>query len=138
MCSGSNGILRTLPDVLLICLLIFSTACSGKQNADLYEIVLVMPTAGGLKAGNPVIFNEEKVGWIVSLTPVADRVEASARFERFRPSQSARFELSEKDNGEQEIRLSDPNPSAVSMKSGDRAAVQLPPQTLEDRLWISR
>ena len=138
MCSGSNGILRTLPDVLLICLLIFFQACSGGRDPDSCEIVLVMPTAGGLKAGDPVIFNEEKVGWIAGLTPVADRVEAPARFEKFRPSQSARFELSEKDNGDREIRISDPKPAAVSMKSGDRAAVQLPLKTLEDRLWISR
>lgn len=127
-------------------LLIFMIGCTNSQPAppsgqspEGCDIVLILPTADGLHAGSSILFKDKKVGRIVRVFPVVNQVEGCAQFEKeFRPSQSARFELVRGEEGDRFIRVVDETPSSPKLAAGEKISVRLPPETLEDRLWISR
>lgn len=79
------------------------------------------------------------MGEVISLDPVVNQVEAKIEFKKsFRPSLSARFRLLRLESGERAIEVIDPGPSGARLKPGETPQVELPPETIENQLWVAR
>ncbi len=139
---------RTIPAILLVFFLGCTNSRPGSQtgrSAGSCDISLILPTADGLQAGDPILFKDKKVGQIARLSLAVNQMEACAQFEKeFRPAKSARFELVRGEEGDRFIRIIDgdlvatPRPTSEKVMPGEKIQVRLPLETLEDRLWISR
>lgn len=119
-------------------LLLLSLACSDRSPA-VPDLVLVMATADGLETGSPVLFNDKEVGRVTSLVPGVSGIEASVELKKnFRPSRSARFLLARGEKGKRVIHILDERTSAEKISTGEKFPVQMSPESLEGRLWISK
>lgn len=100
-------------------------------------MVIVLSHADGLRAGDPVLCDQKKEGSVADVSPVADHVEARVKFDgTYRPSQASIFQLRRQDDGSRTIEVVDKNPAGPKFGHGEKAPVRLPPETVEDGLWM--
>ncbi len=127
----------------LLCATLICSACSRPASTDedesipdTYDLTLLLQTADGLKVGDAVVENDRTAGRIARMRPHGDRIQADVRLESsYRIPGNADFVLERGKDGDRRIRIVQ-TPGANPRAIGAPVEVRIPPEALEDRLWV--
>lgn len=127
--------------------MMFAVACGpAVETPEPRELVLHARTVDGLKIGAPVyrIVSQGddapvEIGQVVRLSSRLDQVEVTIRIvSPIQVFRATRFELARDEDSRRIVLLRETDPPGLPVNAGEKIPLEVPPETLEDRLWVAR